>query len=134
MGRLTSKILVYLRRIFVCYLLANLVIVTVPRCQWISSAIELSLVNLTRSQAIMADCHETSTDPEPAVKLATIGDPESSCECLLAEYLPMRLAELNHSRSIRFIANLGHELAFAETQVLGLDSLGPEPPYPRFIS
>ncbi len=105
------------------YLLLNLCVATIPRCDNILAVLQHGL----KQQLIDAPaCHDQKISHKAAVQSAHL------CECTLVKFVFITLPSFDHQRHIAFRIQTSELIRFDYTFGLASVSKGPEPPYPRW--
>lgn len=123
MGLLSKGIRNTLRFMAGLYLLLNLCVATIPRCDSI-----LSMFQHGMSQTLTEtpSCHDHTNSQDSAIQSGHL------CECTLVKYVCVTLPSYNPLAFIAFRVQTSTLLQFDYIFALSSNSQGPEPPYPRW--
>lgn len=128
MGRLSKGIRYTVKAMAAMYLLLNLCVATIPRCDAILSVLQHTL----KIQSWATLVHHS--DAMPCHDAETAGphiSPDKLCECSLVKFVFVTLPQFDPQRFIGFQIQTTQLLSFDIPQWNPLAQKGPEPPYPR---
>jgi hypothetical protein len=105
------------------YLLLNLCVATIPRCDNLLSVLQHGL---KRELTEAPSCHEHKISQKTAIQNLHL------CECALVKFVFVTLPTIDHQRYIGFRIQTSTLIQF-EYKFAPISALkGPEPPYPRW--
>ncbi|HYX36223.1 MAG: hypothetical protein M3Q07_06240 [Pseudobdellovibrionaceae bacterium] len=123
MGHISRGIRKTMRLVAGVYLLLNLCVATIPRCDNILSVLQHTL---DKQWNETPDCHDHQVSQTAAISSHRI------CECALVKFVFVTLPQFDPQRFIGFRIQSTTVLAFEYTFGLSVAPQGPEPPYPRW--
>ncbi len=123
MGRIAKGIRNTLRLMAGLYLLLNLCVATIPRCDTIFAVLQHGL-NSEISDA--PSCHQPKSSTQSSLQ------PAHLCECALVKFVFITLPSFNPQEFIAFRVQSSTLILFDDTKALSSRVQGPEPPYPRW--
>jgi hypothetical protein len=132
LGRLSLRVKSAIKLLAGFYLLLNLCVSTVPRCDSILELLQRTL--LSDQEATLASQHAARSmschDTQPVSGGSRIND-DRICECSLVKFFSATLPQFNPEQFIGFKIQTVTLLSFAIPLWNPATIKGPEPPYPR---
>ena len=123
MGFLAKGIRITLRFMAGFYLLVNLCVATIPRCDTIISVLQHSL---KKELSETPSCHSPKTSHGSTIQNAHL------CECTLVKFVFVTLPAFDPHQFIGFRIQTSTLIQFDYIFSLPSNIQGPEPPYPRW--
>ncbi|HET9239143.1 MAG TPA: hypothetical protein VFO10_17925 [Oligoflexus sp.] len=123
MGLLAKGFRTTLRIIAGLYLLVNLCVATIPRCDTILSVLQHSL---RKELSEAPSCHSPKISHKSALQNAHL------CECALVKFVFVTLPAFDPQKFIGFRIQTSTLIQFDYIFSLPSNIQGPEPPYPRW--
>jgi hypothetical protein len=123
LGSLSKGIRNTLRFMAGVYLLLNLCVATIPRCDSILSIFQHGL---TQALTETSSCHDHALSQDSAIQSGHL------CECTLVKYVFVTLPNYNPQAFIGFRVQNSTLIQFDYIFAISSNLQGPEPPYPRW--
>jgi hypothetical protein len=123
LGLLAKGIRKTLRIMAGLYLLVNLCVATIPRCDTILSVLQHSL---KKELSETPSCHSPKTEHTTSIQNPLL------CECTLVKFVFVNLPAFDPQKFIGFRVQTSTLIQFDYIFSLPSNLQGPEPPYPRW--